>query len=70
VNPIQVTVVFLLGAGASRKAGVPLVGEFIREFRATLNAKDQTIVEGLVKRLQPSGAGGVVDGGGRGAARY
>jgi hypothetical protein len=56
-----VTVIFLLGAGASRKAGVPLVHEFITEFRATLNTTDQRTVDELVNRLLPAAAGGVVD---------
>jgi hypothetical protein len=56
-----VKVVFLLGAGASRGAGVPLVQEFVTEFRETLQDADKALLDRLIDALLPGAPGGIVD---------
>jgi hypothetical protein len=48
-------IVFLLGAGASKPAGVPLVVEFIAEFKKTLSDRLLRTMEKLEKRLATLG---------------
>jgi hypothetical protein len=44
-------IVFLLGAGASKKAGVPLVDAFVTEFKQSLGSTQPSSLE-LLDRLE------------------
>ena len=53
--------IFLIGAGASAEAGVPLMNRFVADLRAELDESLVVILDLLVKNIEPAAEEGVVD---------
>jgi hypothetical protein len=53
--------VFLLGAGASAEAGVPLMNRFVSDLREEIDADLRAVLDPLVENLRPAAPEGIVD---------